>query len=85
MKKGLLIYYPFDAAWRVWIGQKAYRIEQGEILYLRIHQTYFPALLEKDEEWMITIQEEVTFTLHPYEVYKIRINPNNLSPVNAPF
>jgi hypothetical protein len=68
-----MIFDSFEQQWRIWIGQRRYYIEQGYMFELRIKNMYFPALLEKDTDWFISINGEVSFTLHPYEVYKVRI------------
>jgi len=85
MKKGLLIYHPWEERWRVWIRHKAYHIEPGEDFQIKIKDIYFNALLEQAGDWMITIQKDSSFVLHPNEVYKILINPNHLFLVETPF
>lgn len=70
---GIMIFDQFEQEWRIWIGQRKYFMEHGNFFELRIKNLYFPALLEKEMDWFITINGEVSFTLHPYVVYKVRI------------
>ncbi|MBW8352153.1 DUF5348 domain-containing protein [Bacillus sp. IITD106] len=85
MRRGILIFQHPHQEWRVWIGQQSYWIEQGYTFELRIKNQYFNALLEKDSDWFITINQDVSFVLHTDEIYKIRINIHDYIPVNTPF
>ena len=85
MKRGILVYDHLEQEWRVWIGQQAYRIEQGYSFELRIQNWYLHAYLERDSDWFITVESDVRFILHTFEVYKIRIKIQDYMPVNAPF
>ncbi|QOY35410.1 DUF5348 domain-containing protein [Anaerobacillus isosaccharinicus] len=73
MKRGILVFDHHQGEWRVWIGQQPYWIEQGYTFELRIKNRHFHAYLEKDFDWFVTLDQEVRFVLHTYEVYKIRL------------
>ncbi|WP_243293168.1 DUF5348 domain-containing protein [Bacillus sp. FJAT-47783] len=85
MKRGLLIYSYEEHEWRVWIGQRSFYINQGDHFEVRIQNKYYHAYLEKAHDWFITLSQDTKFILHPYEVYKIRINSPDYIPVDAPF
>jgi hypothetical protein len=83
MKRGILVFDHHQR--RVWIGQQPHWIEQGYVFELRIQNKYLHANLEKDFDWFVTLEHDVRFVLHTYEVYKIRIKIQDYIPVNAPF
>src|SRR5690606_8800840 len=85
MKRGILVYNHEEMEWRVWIGQQAYWIEQGYHFDLRIQNRYFKAVLEKDLDWFVTLDQDVKFILHPNESYKVRINIHDYICIDAPF
>ncbi|MBE3570822.1 MAG: DUF5348 domain-containing protein [Bacillales bacterium] len=85
MKSGILAYNHFDHEWRVWIGQRAYWVDQGYTFEIRIQNKYFKAYLEKDNDWYVTIEKDIIFILHPYEMYKVRVNLEDCIAVDAPF
>jgi hypothetical protein len=85
MKRGILVYDHMEQEWRIWIGQQAYLTMQGQTVEIRIHHRYFKAYLEKDFDWFVTLDNEVSFTLRIYEIYKIRINIQDNISVPAPF
>lgn len=66
-------------------GQQPYWIEQGYAFDLRIQNRYLHAYLEKDFDWFVTLESDVRFVLHTFEVYKIRMEIQDYMPVNAPF
>jgi hypothetical protein len=41
--------------------------------------------LEKDCDWFVTLDRDVRFILHTYEVYKFQITKQNFMQINAPF
>ena len=83
--QGILVCDHHQQEWRVWIGQQPHWIDQGYTFELRIQNRYFHAYLEKDFDWFVTLDREVRFVLHTYEVYKVRIKIQDYMPVNAPF
>ncbi|MBS4189757.1 DUF5348 domain-containing protein [Bacillus sp. FJAT-49705] len=85
MARGILIFDPQHQEWRVWIGQRAYWIDQGYSFELRIQHKYFQAILEKDIDWFVTLDYDASFVLHIHEVYKVRINKQDFMPVDSPF
>lgn len=85
MRRGILVFDYRQQEWRVWIGQQSYWIEQGDTFELRIQNRYFKAYLEKNLDWFVTVDHDVSFVLHIHEVYKIRINIQDYMPVEAPF
>lgn len=85
MRRGILVFDHHQKEWRIWIGQQPHWIDQGYTFELRIQNRYFHAYLEKDFDWFITLDREVRFILHTYEVYKVRIKTQDYMPVNAPF
>ena len=85
MKRGILVYNHNEMEWRVWVGQQAYWIEQGYYFDLRIQNRYFKAVLEKELDWFVTLDQDVKFVLHPNEIYKIRINIHDYIRVDSPF
>jgi hypothetical protein len=85
MKRGILVFDHHQQEWRVWMGQQPYWIEQGHFFELRIQKRYLTAYLEKDFDWYVTLEREVRFVLHTYEVYKIRLSIKDFLPVQTPF
>ena len=85
MKRGILVYNQVQQEWRVWVGHQVYLIDQGYLIELRINNHYFKAFLEKDYDWFVTLDGDVSFTLHQHEVYKVRIRTEEFSPAHAPF
>jgi hypothetical protein len=85
MRRGILVFDHHQQEWRVWIGQQPYWIEQGYAFDLRIQNRYLHAYLEKDFDWFVTLESDVRFVLHTFEVYKIRMEIQDYMPVNAPF
>jgi hypothetical protein len=85
IRRGILIFNQQDQEWRIWIGQTSYWIDQGYTFELRIQNRYFQALLEKDFDWFVTLANDTVFILHTQEVYKVRINKQDYTPLNAPF
>ncbi|MBB2483570.1 DUF5348 domain-containing protein [Bacillus sp. APMAM] len=83
--RGILVFDHRDKEWRVWIGQQAYRMGQGDSFELRIRNKYFQTHLQKDLDWFVTLDYDVTFILHTDEVYKIRIEKYDYIPVDSPF
>lgn len=85
IKRGILVFYHLQDEWRVWIGQQAYYIEQGYTCEIRIQNKYFQTYFEKDFDWFVTLDNDVSFVLHHHEVYKVRIKIQNFIPFCAPF
>jgi len=85
MKRGILVFNYHENEWRVWIGQTPYWIEQGYTFELRIQNRYFNALLEKDFDWFVTLDYDVSFVLHTHEVYKVRIKISDYMAAETPF
>lgn len=85
IKRGILVYHQMEQEWKVWVGQTSYWTTQGQSFELRITNRYFQAYLEKDENWFVTLENDVCFTLHVYEVYKVRIRLEEFESTLAPF
>jgi Domain of unknown function (DUF5348) len=85
MRRGILLFDHRQQEWRVWIGQQPYWIEQGCSFEVRIQNKYFYAYLEKNLDWFVTLDHDVSFVLHTHEVYKIRIQLQDYMLVDAPF
>jgi hypothetical protein len=73
MNRGILVFDHIHQEWRVWIRQRSYETVQGITFEIRIQSRYYSAYLEKDMDWFVTLDNDVSFTLRIYEVYKIRI------------
>lgn len=78
MRRGIMIFDAMDRNWQLWFGQQSYVTFEGIDFEIRIRNQYFRACLGKDEEWFVTIEENVTFELRLFEVYKIRISSIDL-------
>jgi|tagenome__1003787_1003787.scaffolds.fasta_scaffold17946036_1 hypothetical protein len=85
MKRGILVFDHNHEVWNVWIGQNAYWVEQGQTIELRIKNQYYQAFVEKDFDWFVTLDKEVSFSLRPYEIYKVKIFMPYFQPFEAPF
>jgi Domain of unknown function (DUF5348) len=85
MKRGILVFDHIHEVWNVWIGQNAYGVEQGQTIELRIKNQYYQAYVEKDFDWFVTLDKEVSFSLRPYEIYKVKIFMPYFQPFKAPF
>ena len=85
MKRGILIFDQSEQEWRIWIGYKRYWVQQGDVFELFFQGRYLTAYVEKDIEWFITVNDELKFILHPFEVYKVRIQVKDYLLVDAPF
>jgi hypothetical protein len=85
MKRGIMVFDHPNDRWRIWIGQRPIDVEQGNLIQLRIKNQYYLALVEKDFDWFISLDEDLSFNLRSYEVYKVKIQPSNFEFSNAPF
>lgn len=74
MRRGIMIYDQLEQEWKIWLGQQSYEAVQGMTFEIRIQRRYYEAYLEKDMDWFVTLEEDTSFTLRTYEVYKIRIS-----------
>jgi hypothetical protein len=59
--------------WDLWFGQQSYPAFEGMLFEIRINNRYYQAHLGKDDGWFVTLEEETSFDLRAFEVYKIRI------------
>lgn len=84
IRSGIMI---FDIPnWKIWIGQQAYETFEGMIIEIRIQNHYYNGCLGKDEEWFVTLEQDVAFNLRIFEVYKVRIQSIELIPAfDVPF
>lgn len=73
MRRGIMIFDAINQSWELWFGQQSYETFEGMNFELRIRNQYFQAVLGKDEDWFVALEEDVTFDLRVFEVYKIRI------------
>lgn len=73
MRRGIMIYDWIEQSWKLWFGQQSYETFEGMNFEVRIRNQYFQASLGKNDEWFVTLEEEVTFDLRIFEVYKVRI------------
>ena len=86
MIEGILVYHPIHEVWKAWIGQDSYWVEQGDTIEINLASgQYLKAYMEKDIDRFVTIEDCVRITLHTSEVYKIRLDPNQLLRVELPF
>lgn len=85
MKRGILVYDHEEQEWRAWIVQQSYWVSQGQTFEIRINNRYFKALLAKDYDWFVILDNEVSFSLRLNEVYKIRIWANDCILDSPPF
>lgn len=85
MKRGILVYNQREQEWFAWIGQTRFWVQQGFVFELRIQQFYFRAYLEQENDWIVTLNNDVIFVLDLCEVYKIRINIEKYLLLGAPF
>lgn len=83
--RGILVFDHRNQEWRVWIGQQSYLIDAGHSFEVRIRNKYFQTYLQKDLDWFVTLDYDVSFLLHTDEVYKIRIERHDYVPVDSPF
>ena len=87
MRRGIMFFAPEKQDWKIWIGQQEYDTFTGMNFEIRMNHRYHEACLEKDyNEWFVTIEDDVMFTLRLVEVYKVRILKEHLIPViHLPF
>ncbi len=85
MRRGILVFDHVNEVWKVWIGQNAYGVEQGHTIELRIKNQYYQAYVEKDFDWFVTLDKEVSFSLRSYEIYKVKIFMPYFQLFEAPF
>jgi len=84
MRSGIMIFNMHG--WKIWIGQQDYETFEGMIFEIRIQNLYYKASLGKDDEWFVTLDQDVTFNLGVFEVYKVRIPSIDLIPeFDVPF
>jgi len=76
MRYGIMIFNALR--WKIWIGQQEYETMEGMKFEIRIQDDYYVAFLGKDDEWFVTIEEDVCFVLRTLEVYKVRIVSDDL-------
>jgi hypothetical protein len=85
IKRGILVFDHKDDRWRVWIGQRSYDVEQGQTIEMRIRNHYYQAYVEKDFDWFITLEQDVSFNLKSDEIYKVKIYLPYFQLTEAPF
>lgn len=85
MKRGIMVFDQMNDRWRIWIGQRSIDVEQGHLFQLRIKNQYHLILVEKDIDWFISFDEDLSFNLRSYEVYKVKFQPSDFECSNAPF
>lgn len=74
MRRGIMVFDPLVSEWKIWIGQQSFEMFTGMIFEIRIQHRYYEARYMRNyEEWLVTLEDDVTFTLRLVEVYKIRI------------
>lgn len=82
---GILVFNHEDQDWMIWIGQQPYWVLEGNLLELRIKNTYLEAMIVKDLGWDIVLNYEARFRLHPNVIYKVRIRKEDYMRADAPF
>lgn len=83
--RGILIFNHEAQEWLIWICQQPYFVFEGSLLELRVQNTYFEAMIIKDFNWCVALKYDVKFTLHPHEVYKVRIRKDDFFRADAPY
>jgi hypothetical protein len=74
-----LVFNKIEQEWIVWVGQQAYETFIGMNIEICINNHYLDAFLEKEHYgWIVTLENDVTFTLRLVEEYKIRILPMDM-------
>ncbi|HSH24640.1 MAG TPA: DUF5348 domain-containing protein [Massilibacterium sp.] len=80
MRDGIMISDIHD--WKIWMGQQEYGAYQGMVFEIKMQERYYNACLGKDNhEWFVTLEQDVTFNLRVFEVYKVRVASADLIPV----
>ncbi|MEI3615026.1 DUF5348 domain-containing protein [Pseudogracilibacillus sp. SO30301A] len=76
-----------EQEWRMWIGLEEYEAFIGMNFEIRIQKRYYKTIFEKDyNDWFVTIEDEVDFSLRLVETYKVRISEKELLPIkDLPF
>lgn len=87
MRRGIMVFDVPRQNWKIWIGQQEHETFRGMRIEIRIKNRYHEACLEKAfDEWIVTFEDDVTFTLWTVEVYKVRISRDELvSGFDLPF
>jgi len=80
-QRGVMTFDTNDQTWKIQIGRQIYETINGMFLEVRIKNQYYEAYFEKDyNECMITIEDDIIFTLRLVEDYPIRISERELIP-----
>lgn len=82
--RGILVFNHESRDWMIWIGQQSYWVFEGNLLEIRIKNTYLKAMMTKDFNWNVTLDYDVNFTLHHNEIYKVRIQKLDYIRADAP-
>ncbi|MCJ7843150.1 hypothetical protein MUB24_20170 [Lederbergia sp. NSJ-179] len=87
MRRGIMFFDVDEQNWKIWIGQQEYETFTGMNFEIRIQHRYFEACFEEDyQDCIVTLEDDVTFTLRLVEVYKVRILAEELMPaLDLPF
>lgn len=82
-----MIFDEKEQDWRIWIGQESFETFAGMSIEIRIQQQYYKTIFEKDyHDWYVTMEDDVDFSLRLEEIYKVRIQENELIPtMDLPF
>ena len=74
MRIGSMIFDVGEQDWRIWIGQEEYETFMGMNFEICIQNRYYKTIFKKDyNDWFVTIEDAVDFSLRLVETYKIRI------------
>lgn len=80
-QRGVLTFDTKVQDWRIRIGRQIYETLNGMYLEVRIKNQYYEAFFEKDfNECIITIENNIVFTLRLVEEYPIRLSERDLLP-----
>jgi hypothetical protein len=80
-QRGVMTFDTNDQTWKIQIGRQIYETINGMFLEVRIKNHYYEAYFEKDyNECIITIEDDIIFTLRLAEDYPIRISERELIP-----
>lgn len=80
-QRGVLTFDTKVQDWRIRIGRQIYETLNGMYLEVRIKNQYYEAFFEKDfNECIITIENDIVFTLRLVEEYPIRFFERDLLP-----
>lgn len=87
MYLGTMVFDQMERLWVIWIGKNKFETFTGMDFEICIDHRFYRAMFEKDYfDYIVTIEDNVDFTLRPVETYTVLMFERELVPAeDLPF